>query len=913
MQLFEEFFTLPEDFSRMSTEQLQAAVSGLPASKRNFFEIAVSEGGLDVYYKILAQSQCDSMCTATLRLMFKYISAAQVFESIQRSFTFIPLSKVKSISDHFERFTFLYSVLKKRKFTPLLYSTLLNCVRISPEMATALRAQQLFNNLVIEVPDIIPLLLKLAKGSEIQETVLRDFYSVLSSDTKNLAILKQYPGWQGWVAVNGFASTTSTSLPSIELSPPPAIRDECNIDVVNIFSLFVIHCLHSSKEGHADINYMLSYVRALNPSYPSELVSVGKASSETLMEEPGPSELLMLTVLETVMTSLKMEAEYLLQKTRTNDRPSFLSDFSFLDLKNKNSPLLANMLQLFKTVEEVIFYPERGKWAPVSKKHQKLLSATIEVISLTGLMQPAGANSLRKSEVTADALKTLYIRFCAAWFYHMSPEDDTALSHHLKLCQKILGLSGPYVSPSAQLELESCFYMLHHLIQVAVRYNTRGKASELHNCKPLVTFMRELLAYYAPVTLSQMKQRRDFAPTYRLKVGEFYAHLTNSRKSTAEFFQILFDGPVLEVVVLLLKERVTPKLKAETSIAASVSAKWSKRIFAAVKEYHGIENRSREETQKKEAQLSGYDFRDEPLGPSKRRISNHYVKDLRAQQARLWRQLVRMHLLIFGNSVEDVEEGSDVTKLKIPVFRYKLDPYENRSRMRLKFKRNRKFQNHERPPLVPDSGGREDSTQGEELGHEAKLREANTKSMASTPEVWNPLEIDAGQMSDEDEGKGKEDTEKRKENKGERSLIKGGCTLITPTKDTNGTLELTTTHLYFVEAREDDPESERAKKKPRKKKTWPVSTLQEIHLRKFLQGPSAFEIFTKDGTNYFFNFPEYNLRNQFFNKINSLHGAALVYSAKSPPSENLQYVWGWEVKHGGGRGRRRRRGEKGPG
>jgi hypothetical protein len=1017
----------------MPTEEQRAEATDLPVlrsgpataleylrqdklTKWNFFEIAVTEGGLDLYNKILAQSRSDSMYVSTLRVMLKYISMLNIYELNSRSFKFIYGASVKPISEHFENFTFLYSVLKKTKFTPLLYSTL-HCIMKSAEIpAVPIPAQRLDNQFSIKIPDIVPIVLKLSKCSGFKEIILQDFYSILTSHRENQqTILEQCPGWQGWLAVlNGFApcSTAASASPPTSgelppsglisggiagvqriVGPDPTTGDNCNNYVVLIFSLFVFTCLQLSKQGHAQINHMLAYIRALNPSDPSELVSVEEASWEVPPEAAtdSPSELLVLMVLDNVMTSLKMEAEYLVQSPKSMamessmrdrksvessdsglpfgvtsrtparslnpeaDRPAQpSSDFLLLDIKKRSSPLLTNLLHLFKTVEEVIFYPQRLEVTPgipVSEKHQNLLSATINVISLCGLLLPAGANTLRNaSGLTFDALRTLYVRMCAAWFYHMSPEDENTLNQHVNRCNKILGLSAPsqQSQPLPQLDQEGCFYMLYHLIKVAVWYESRDKVSELYGSGSLVAFMRELLAYYAPISLSQIKQAKEsnITPTDRLAVSQFYAHLTNSRRSAEEFFRTLCDKSILAIVMPLLKERVKAKLNAETSVAASVSVKWNKGISAAVREYQDLENKILETTQKKEVQLSGFDFRAAPVvSPNSsnkpeivgidRRITSRYHKELRAQQARLWRRVVRMHLLIYGYGIDDVKDVPDITNLKIPVFHYKLNPFENRSRMRLKVKRNRRFQDHKDALVYSRGGGagataKETLEEVEEEVHKVikrltELRAINTRnqekdeSLASVSlEDRNPLELEDGHASDDEGGKGKEDKEKRekeKENKGEQSLMKVACTLITPTKVTNGTLELTTTHLYFVEVREEDPEPEStnvtpknpahqrsgmpsttklmsapfAEKKPLKTKTWSISIVREIHLRRYLLCPSAIEIFIKDETNYFMNFPDRVDRNRFYNKINSYHGSTITYLDKSAPTETLRF------------------------
>eukprot|EP01127_Copromyxa_protea_P005440 TRINITY_DN1536_c0_g1_i1.p1 TRINITY_DN1536_c0_g1~~TRINITY_DN1536_c0_g1_i1.p1 ORF type:complete len:3602 (-),score=523.92 TRINITY_DN1536_c0_g1_i1:100-9459(-) len=1001
--LFEEFFSTEESHSTPwpTEDQRGEAVAEAimlkldPAatmdflrhdkiSKWNFFEIAITEGGMDVYNKILAQSRSDGMYVSTLRVMLKYIGITNIYELNSRSsFKFFGAT-IKSIPEHFENFMFLYSVLKKTKLTPLLYSTL-HCIMKSASIpAIPIPAQKLENQFNIKIPEIVPIIMRLSKSSGFKEHILQDFYTILTSHRENQqTILDQCQGWQGWLVVlNGFVSLTANSNLSPRDSPPssselpspsldPTISDNCNNYVVLIFSLFLFTCLQGAKQGHIQINHTLAYIRALNPSNPSELLSPEEAENPTENSTNSPSELLLLMVLDNIMMSLKMEAEYLVQgNPKTNDQvrertePVFsgqpyrergrtgsrapnvepelqrstqqptTSDFLLLDIKKKGSPLLSNLLHLFKTVEEVIFYPrglETTPGFPTSQIHQNILSATIEMISICGLLHPAGASALKgASGLSAPELRGLYIRMCAAWFYNMNPEDENSVNQHVNRCNKILGISvlQSTSQPQQQLDREGCFYVMYHLIRVGVWYDSQGRISELYHSNSLVAFMRELLAYYAPISLGQLKHPE------KMSVTKFFSDTTNMRKPAEEFFRVLCDQSMLEIIMPLLKERLKSKILSEQNMATEINQKWNRAISVAVKEYHSLDARITDFTQKKEAQLSGYDFRSTPVTPSaaskpdivgiERRIANKYEKELRARQARGWRRVVRMHLLIYGYGILDDAKDSDnglSVNLKLPVFHYKLNPYENRSRMRLKVKLNKQFNDHKDALMYSRGGGiasHKDENKDEEVEEEVhkvikrltELRAINTRNqekdvesmVPSVPEDGKGVVPDDGNVSDEEGLEEKEGEEKKeKENKGEQSLLKVGCVLITPTKSTPGTLELTTTHLYFVEVREEEPEQElhatkklaahqksSTEKKPLKTKTWRILTIREIHLRRYLLCPSALEIFIKDETNYFFNFPERVDRNRFYKQITAYHGSTITYLDKSSPTETLR-------------------------
>jgi len=100
-------------------------------------------------------------------------------------------------------------------------------------------------------------------------------------------------------------------------------------------------------------------------------------------------------------------------------------------------------------------------------------------------------------------------------------------------------------------------------------------------------------------------------------------------------------------------------------------------------------------------------------------------------------------------------------------------------------------------------------------------------------------------------------------------------------KTTPGTLEITTTHIYFWETLELRPKEE-LHKAPKDRK-WRLDQLREIHQRRYLLRRSSLEFFLVDQTNAFFNFKRD--RSKVFSKLVDLRPPNLIYSETGTAEE----------------------------
>lgn len=92
-------------------------------------------------------------------------------------------------------------------------------------------------------------------------------------------------------------------------------------------------------------------------------------------------------------------------------------------------------------------------------------------------------------------------------------------------------------------------------------------------------------------------------------------------------------------------------------------------------------------------------------------------------------------------------------------------------------------------------------------------------------------------------------------------IIGTQCSLITATATTDGKLEITNKYIYFFDSSPQKSNQHDFK--------YPLSWLQDVHLRRYNLRPSALEFFLLNQTNFLINFDK-KLRRQLYQKIISL-------------------------------------------
>ena len=219
---------------------------------------------------------------------------------------------------------------------------------------------------------------------------------------------------------------------------------------------------------------------------------------------------------------------------------------------------------------------------------------------------------------------------------------------------------------------------------------------------------------------------------------------------------------------------------------------------------------------------------------------------------------------------------------------WKLDKQENFSRMRLKLKRNYKFDPH--LDAIRDEATIENEEEIEEepfkLFSGMKLSAAIDDDENETDEL---IIVDLTSNND-DENLNNEISSNNNNTilLEEKSIYSTSCELITPLTVRPGIFEITNFKLYFKEILPiDDNDNNNNETKIPKELRIPLDQLKGIHLRRYLLRKSALEFFKVDRKNFFINFPKKE-REKVYSKIVSLRPPNLTYVESGSPEQILR-------------------------
>ncbi|KAF2072405.1 hypothetical protein CYY_006280 [Polysphondylium violaceum] len=207
---------------------------------------------------------------------------------------------------------------------------------------------------------------------------------------------------------------------------------------------------------------------------------------------------------------------------------------------------------------------------------------------------------------------------------------------------------------------------------------------------------------------------------------------------------------------------------------------------------------------------------------------------------------------------------------------WKLDKTENTSRMRLKLKRNYKFDEHLNCAIADESlpNAQQEVPQQDNIVIPLKKQDTDEDSdwTIINDEDINTL-IQQQQLQQQQQQQQKE-----------KLLYTTTCEWINPMNSKKGRFDITTSHLIFTE---EQSEQEIEAGIIPKFKRWPTEMIKDVSPRRYLLRGSAIEIFLKDKTNYFFNFKKTD-RNKVFSKINSARRVFFRAEPSLSPADTLK-------------------------
>ncbi|XP_024526779.1 BEACH domain-containing protein C2 [Selaginella moellendorffii] len=271
---------------------------------------------------------------------------------------------------------------------------------------------------------------------------------------------------------------------------------------------------------------------------------------------------------------------------------------------------------------------------------------------------------------------------------------------------------------------------------------------------------------------------------------------------------------------------------------------------------------------------------------------------------RAWRSLLRRLLEI------EALFGPLLSQLNCPRTFWKLDPVENSLRMRKRLKINYKGSDHHgaaadyrepeetrtrdsaplpdslltagAPALVPETTdeGTEDDLARSDVDDVDFKRENHSPSkqheyeqMAASTDF--PLASPGHSIPVTPQSK-------------ERLLLEVSAVLVQPLKTGKGMFQVTTSHIYFVTDWNQDIVDSCSL--PGGTKVWHISSLKEVHSRRYLLRKSALELFMLDMSNHFFDFESADQKSQVYRALVQARPPHLntIYAATQRPERLLK-------------------------
>ncbi|KAG1669663.1 Neurobeachin-like protein 1 [Nymphon striatum] len=202
---------------------------------------------------------------------------------------------------------------------------------------------------------------------------------------------------------------------------------------------------------------------------------------------------------------------------------------------------------------------------------------------------------------------------------------------------------------------------------------------------------------------------------------------------------------------------------------------------------------------------------------------------------------------------------------------WKISHHENFDRMRLKLTINHNFDDHLKASRLRDNYGPDNSLSSSDGLPSLSLAKEAVVSQLQEDSITD----------DEVTALTSEDIEGPDANSKEKLISSEKCQLVTLMSVVDGTLEITTLNVYFIDKSPVKEDGDRMDFK------WPLSMLREVHLRRYNLRRSALEFFLVNQTNYFVNFST-KTRNKVYGRIVGLRPPNLIYYGSRGPAELLK-------------------------
>eukprot|EP01125_Pyxidicula_operculata_P017224 TRINITY_DN6027_c0_g1_i1.p1 TRINITY_DN6027_c0_g1~~TRINITY_DN6027_c0_g1_i1.p1 ORF type:complete len:1383 (-),score=353.30 TRINITY_DN6027_c0_g1_i1:179-4192(-) len=604
----------------------------------------------------------------------------------------------------------------------------------------------------------------------------------------------------------------------------------------------------------------------------------------------------------------------ILESIRNN---SLYNQSSNSNQKQKNTEINivnSNITKMICTVEEFLFYPFKG--VPQFPDPSMVdVDIDCEEFNFVGVNPVAYPKSHDLVETVLDIVLTMNItltpqlrntlvRLATSCFFHIS-KPITRISFMLR---SILSLDNVQKRDALH---ESRLYALHVMLNACL-YVKMEKLIEQGEEIALLT--RDLLVYY----FNHAMDKNANTTVLKFKdiltmdlVDQASATPSPSENRLIRFFAESTNVDFIQNLIPDLHQRISHPINDEINLHRTISTKCLE-LYKFV--HNEIQDR---EIKEHEAIITLEEYlNSEKLNFSTsnegRMITKQYFMNLRSVQATQWRRIKRMHQHMRDTSAFSKNDDRDQ-------YHWKLDQTENKYRMHLKLKRNNFFNDHrdaekkssndlienmEKSILtksllkLPSIHYQRESDTHDIVGEVGNLSIAG-KIFGNIPHADSMNEDFLKAMIAEIKNQPSSSTsssnstiinpsvdlllterEHITQKNNNKVILSIKSDMVTPSRTTKGTLELTSSNLYFFESREDEDETTSTSNSTITR-SWELHEISEIHLRRYLLRRSAIEIFFRNRTNFFFNFDKKD-RDTFIKKISSMDIPDLVVDTRPP-------------------------------
>eukprot|EP00026_Physarum_polycephalum_P000200 Phypoly_transcript_00200.p1 GENE.Phypoly_transcript_00200~~Phypoly_transcript_00200.p1 ORF type:complete len:1988 (-),score=255.41 Phypoly_transcript_00200:62-5914(-) len=772
--------------------------------EEGIYDHIIALGGTDLFLQLLRHEN-EVVRVNCLRIVSQLHTISKVYFPGAGSGS-IKLSSSRKKPKAYQDCALILHILPTYPFTEAIYSALFAfTLGIGYDTALKSRAEMVYDH-DIKIPEGLAVILKLMLAAEVplRQRVLEELALLLVGSPHNRSAIIGLVDWQAWF---------------LAIYTDPTERYKDNFEVVRelvlkIMMVLIIHAFSEEKAGWVLLERTLAIIKNCSDRGVVDAIVFSRA------------------LFGKILVGLKSDTKLLPVANNNN------TIFRPLTRKNANA-FIDNYVHFVARVDDHVqnvyalgkSTSSDGVWLDMNVVRDCLQITASETLNIIPAALSASRNlhtsktKPRKTTFLYAAVTRTTLRFSLLCLSEAARMDDEPLC-----IDAVLKIRAVILKDLSKLDdgFDRLLLVLAHtirLLQVLMSRDSRQVQ------KIFVSLMKDILRKCKPVLLTYLMEKETPGTTTEKDISHWLSDISESC-TIPDFCASVASSPRWNFI-------------AEFADASSRAMDAEDRQFAIVMERRRqkvqkeldskIENEDKTQTatiNKGDAELRSLQQTHTHPEQERRILVNQQQKELLAVVQNQWRRILR--------SLTNERGPWGTTGNTV---HWKLDKTESLSRMRLKLKRNYKFNDHRDAvhnniPLPLDRERRKT----EELLSGIKLTDIGVDGDATDDVIDN-------------EEDGKEELTDAK------AIFTASVELVTPMNVTKGTLQITQTHLIFTSETSDGRKRDRI---------WAIDQIVDIHLRRYLLRRSALEIFLADHTNYFLNFKKRD-RNKAYTKIYNLN------------------------------------------